>query len=206
MTIPKWLEWARRLESIAQSGLTYTTSPFDVERFEAVRDLAAEIVSEYTHVDLHEILEIYHQQSGYTTPKVDVRGVVFRDGQVLLVQELADGGWTLPGGWVDVNEAPTQAVEREVWEETGYEVKAHKLLALYDREGHDHPPYLFHAYKLFFRCELTGGAPRPSLETGEARFFPPDGLPPLSLARTSHAELERFFEHLRCPDLPTDFD
>ncbi|NMB90942.1 MAG: NUDIX domain-containing protein, partial [Chloroflexi bacterium] len=151
MTIPKWLEWARRLESIAQSGLTYTTSPFDVERFEAVRDLAAEIVSEYTHVDLHEILEIYHQQSGYTTPKVDVRGVVFRDGQVLLVQELADGGWTLPGGWVDVNEAPSQAVEREVWEETGYEVKAHKLLALYDREGHDHPPYLFHAYKLFFR-------------------------------------------------------
>jgi len=134
MANPKWLEWAQNLQALAQSGLTYSPNPFDIERYEAIREIAAEMLSTYSETDLQIIRELYESQSGYTTPKVDARGVVFKGDQVLLVRELADGGFTLPGGWVDVNEPPSAAVEREVREETGYLVKAKKLLAVYDRK------------------------------------------------------------------------
>ncbi len=206
MTNPKWLEWAQNLQALAQSGLTYSPNPFDLQRYEAIREIAAEILSTYSQTDLEMIRDLYQSQAGYITPKVDVRGVVFKGDHILLVRELADGGFTLPGGWVDVNESPSTAVEREVWEETGYLVKAKKLLAVYDRNKHGHPPYIFHIYKLFILCELVGGQATGSIETGEAEFFPEDHIPPLSIARTTAEEISRFFEHHRCPDLPTDFD
>jgi ADP-ribose pyrophosphatase YjhB (NUDIX family) len=206
MTIPKWLEWAQNLQALAQSGLTYSPNPFDIQRYEAIREIAAEMLATYSQVDLPIIRDLYETQAGYTTPKVDSRGVVFKDDQILLVRELADGGFTLPGGWVDVNEPPSLAVEREVWEETGYRVKAKKILAVYDRNKHGHPAYIFHIYKLFILCELVGGQATGSIETAEAGFFPEDQIPPLSIQRTTAEEITRFFEHHRCPDLPTDFD
>ena len=147
MTNPKWLEWAQNLQALAQSGLTYSPNPFDIQRYEEIRAIAAEMLSTYSQVDLPIIRDLFDAQAGYTTPKVDSRGVVFKDDRILLVRELADGGFTLPGGWVDVNEPPSSAVEREVWEETGYLVKAKKILAVYDRNKHGHPPYIFHIYK-----------------------------------------------------------
>jgi ADP-ribose pyrophosphatase YjhB (NUDIX family) len=206
MTNPKWLEWAQNLQALAQSGLTYSQNPFDLQRYEAIREIAAEILSTYSQTDLGIIRDLYQSQAGYITPKVDVRGVVFKGDHILLVRELADGGFTLPGGWADVNEPPSSAVEREVWEETGYHVRAKKLLAVYDRNMHGHPPYIFHIYKLFILCELVGGQASGSIETGEADFFPEGHIPPLSIARTTVEEITRFFEHHRCADLPTDFD
>jgi len=206
MTTPRWVDWAQRIQALAQSGLFYTTNPFDRERYEQLQHIAAEMMAAGTGVEQEQIQAFFDQQSGYTTPKIDIRGVVFKDDRILLVKELVDGGWTLPGGWVDVNEPPSHAVEREVWEESGYQVKATKLLALYDRNQHGHPPYIFHTYKLYFLCDLIGGEATTSVETGGAEFFARDALPVLSVQRTTPQVLDRMFALRLQPDAPTDFD
>ncbi|MCC6146614.1 MAG: NUDIX hydrolase [Anaerolineaceae bacterium] len=205
-TSSHWLKWAQQLQALAQNGLAYCQNPFDIERFQSIRDIAAEIVATHSKASYTDIKDLFDSEAGYATPKIDVRGVVFRNNKVLLVKELVDGGWTFPGGWVDVNESPSESVEREVLEESGYQVRASKLLALYDRNKHGHPAYIFHIYKLFFLCELLGGEGKTSLETGGAQFFNREDLPPLSTARTTQEEINRFFEHLQHPEWPTDFD
>ncbi len=203
---PKWIDWSQRLAAMAHNGLLYTKDPYDRERYEAIRDVAAEMLAEPSGLPASSIHEIFVQETGYATPKVDVRGVAFCDEKILLVKEIADGKWTLPGGWADVGETPAEAVEREVREESGFETKVSKLLAVLDRRKHGHPPHAAHIYKLLFRCELTGGQARSSVETEGASFFAPDRLPELSLGRTTPSQIARCFEHLRNPDLPTDFD
>ncbi|NPV76053.1 MAG: NUDIX hydrolase [Anaerolineae bacterium] len=202
----QWLKWAQQLQALSQNGLAYCKNPFDIERFQAIRDIAAEITSSHSETDYATVKNLFDAEAGYATPKIDVRGVVFQDNKVLLVKEMIDGGWTFPGGWVDINESPSEAVEREVWEESGYEVRAVKLLGLYDRNKHGHPAYFFHVYKLFFLCDLIGGEGKTSLETGGAQFYSKENLPPLSTARTTQEEIFRFFEHLSHPEWPTDFD
>jgi ADP-ribose pyrophosphatase YjhB (NUDIX family) len=206
MAYPQWIDWAQRLQALAQSGLAYSPNIYDRERYEIIRSIAVEMLSAAAGIELPQVKELIDAQAGYATPKIDIRGVVFQEGKILLVRELADGGWTLPGGWVDVNEPPSRAVEREVWEESGYQVRANKLLAVYDRNQHGHPPYIFHTYKLYVRCELTGGQPVDSHETDGARFFGADNLPPLSTARTTPEVLARMFAHYDHPHWPTDFD
>jgi ADP-ribose pyrophosphatase YjhB (NUDIX family) len=206
MTDPKWLDWGQKLQALARAGLTYSENKFDLERYQHLSDIAAEIISTYSEVEMPVIKSIFDSQAGYQTPKVDCRGVIFKDGKILLVKELSDGNWTLPGGWIDVNEPPSAAVEREVHEEAGYEVRARKLLLVYDRRWHGHPPYMFHAYKLFFLCDLIGGKATTSIETGGAEFYGRTDFPPLSTERTTLEELERCFFHYDHPDLPTDFD
>jgi ADP-ribose pyrophosphatase YjhB (NUDIX family) len=203
---PKWIEWAQRLQAIAQTGLTFTQSPFEQERYEQVREIAAEMMGQHSDLNIAPIRDLFAGQAGYATPKVDVRGVVFRDNTLLLVKEHHDGRWTLPGGWADVNDSPGEAVVREVCEESGYHVRASKLLACYDRNKHGHPPYAFHIYKLFFRCELLGGAPAESIETDAVDWFREDEIPLLSLPRVTPEQIARFFDHYRHPDWPTDFD
>ena len=203
---PKWLEWAQKLQAIAQAGLTYTEGPFDRERYQAIQRVAAEILAGHIDTSADRIADLLAQESGYATPKIDVRGVVFRDEAVLLVKERADGLWTLPGGWADVNESPRQCVEKEIWEESGYRATAVKLLAVYDRNKHPHPPIPWHTYKLFFLCHLTGGAPAHSLETNGVGFFREDDLPPLSVSRVTRSQIGRMFDHARHSDWPTDFD
>jgi ADP-ribose pyrophosphatase YjhB (NUDIX family) len=205
---PDWLAWGRRLRAIAQNGLAYSSSPFEIERCHAIQQLADEIMSRASGAPSERIAGLFDEE-GYATPKVDVRGVVFDTaGRILLVKELADGGWTLPGGWADVGDSPAQAIEREVFEESGYQVRADKLLALYDRRHprHGHPAHPHHIYKLFFRCQLLGGEPTSSSETGGAGWFAEDALPPLSMGRTTPSQLARLFEHSHHPDWPADFD
>ena len=207
----KWIEWAQQLQAIAQTGLTFTENPFEVERYEQVREIAAEMMAAYGELDIQPIRDLFADQAGYATPKVDVRGVIFdrtiADGaHILLVKERRDGLWTLPGGWADVNDSPAEATEREVLEESGYRARATKLLACYDRNKHDHPPHAFHIYKLFFLCELVGGAPTTSVETEGVGFFREDEIPPLSLPRVTPAQIQSFFEHYRHPEWATDFD
>jgi len=205
---PQWLRWARELQAIAQIGQTFAReSPFDLERYQRIQQIAAEIVAAGTGVDFATVAAFFDAEHGYATPKVDVRGVVFREEELLLVREASDGLWTLPGGWADVNESPGVATVREVREESGYETRAAKLLAAYDRSLHGHePPFPYHVYKLFIRCDLVGGAAAASHETTEVGFFPETALPPLSVSRVTERQLRRMFEHHRHPDMPTDFD
>jgi ADP-ribose pyrophosphatase YjhB (NUDIX family) len=205
-TNPRWLLWARKLQAIAQTGLNYTQNPFERERYEAVREIAAEIMAAHMGEEPGVLRGLFLDQAGYATPKVDVRGVVFDGDTILLVKERRDGLWTLPGGWADIDDSPAEATEREVYEESGYRARAIKLLACYDRNRHDHPPHVFHIYKLFFQCELIGGAPAESIETAGVGFFQESEIPPLSLPRVTPAQIGRFFDHYRHPEWPTDFD
>lgn len=204
---PKWLEWGRALQTLAQNGLAYSQNPFDIERFEAVRLISAQILAEHSGGDMQQLVDLFTGEEGYATPKVDVRGAAFRDEKILLVRELLDEGrWTLPGGWADAGDSPSQAVIREVREESGYEARAVKLAALYDRNLHGHPQFYFSIYKLFFLCEITGGAAAESIETAGAEFFAEDALPELSIGRVTEAEIHMLFNHHRHPELPTEFD
>jgi ADP-ribose pyrophosphatase YjhB (NUDIX family) len=206
--IPKWLQWARELEAVAQIGITYSHNPYDTERYEQMRSLAARIMAEYAGETPQRIEGLFRREEGYLTPKVDVRGAVFRGHEVLLVQETIDGGrWTLPGGWADVGEAPSDNVVREVREEAGLIVKTTKLAAVYDRDKSGYTkPYPFHIYKLFFLCEVVGKAEKKEGETGETRYFSIDALPELSLDRVLPWQLRRLYEHAIDPSLPTDYD
>jgi ADP-ribose pyrophosphatase YjhB (NUDIX family) len=204
--ISKWLDWAQRLQAIAQNGLHYARDPFDVERYEAVREIAAEMAAAFSDADVDAMRALFAGEKGHATPKSDVRAAVFRDDAILLVRERSEGLWTLPGGWADIGESPGEAVAREVFEESGYRVRAVKLLAVYDRNKHPHLPFPFHTYKLFFLCELTGGEPAHSVETDGVGFFREDALPELSAMRVTPGQLARFFRHHRHPDWPTDFD
>jgi ADP-ribose pyrophosphatase YjhB (NUDIX family) len=204
---PAWLTWAKELAAISQNGLTFSDDAYDIERYQAVRRIAAEMMAARSDIDTQTLLTIFAKEEGYATPKVDVRGVVFRENKILLVQEKLDGGWTLPGGWADPCQSPSECVIREIREESGYQTEARKLLAVYDRSKHPHePPMPFHIYKLFFLCEITGGSPQTSHETTAVDFFAEDRIPALSITRTVPSQIARMFEHHRHPDLPTDFD
>jgi ADP-ribose pyrophosphatase YjhB (NUDIX family) len=203
---PAWLAWARRLNALAQSGLTFSENPYDIERYTAIRTIAAEMIAHESGADTGQVLDLFACDAGYATPKVDVRGVVFQDGKILLVQERSDGMWTLPGGWSDVGDSPAEAVVREIREESGYLTRAVKLLALLDRNRHGHPPHVNHIYKVFIRCEILGGSPATSHEIQDVGFFAEDAIPELSLTRIVPAQIARMFEHFRQPDLPADFD
>jgi ADP-ribose pyrophosphatase YjhB (NUDIX family) len=203
---PAWLAWARRLSALAQTGLTFAENPYDIERYTAVRTIAAEMIAQGAGVDAGQVLDLLATDAGYATPKVDVRGVVFRDKKILLVQERSDGMWTLPGGWADVGDSSADAVVREIREESGFETRATKLLALLDRNRHGHPEHVNHIYKVFIRCEIVGGSPTTSHEIQGVGFFAEDKIPDLSLTRIVPAQITRMFEHLRQPDLPADFD
>jgi ADP-ribose pyrophosphatase YjhB (NUDIX family) len=203
---PQWLKIARELRAIAQTGLAFSADGFDHRRYQRLRELAALLMAQGSAVEHESILELLRQEKGYATPKVDVRGAAFRDGRVLMVREISDGKWTLPGGWADVNQSAGECVVREIAEESGFTARALKLAAVYDYQKRNPPRHIDSIYKMFFICEIVGGAPRASDETSEVAFFPRDGLPPLSMGRTTAAQIDRMFDHCEHPQLTTDFD
>jgi ADP-ribose pyrophosphatase YjhB (NUDIX family) len=194
------LRWARALEAIARSGLTYSDSPFERERFEAVRAIAAEIAASVSGEDVGVLAARFADEYGYATPKVDVRGVVVTDSGLLLVREVGEIRWTLPGGWADVGETPRQAVEKEVRQESGVSVSARRVLAVYDRDFRGRSRWPAHVYKLYVSCEVLDGTPRgDGVETVEAAFFPGDRLPDLS-PKTPTEQLASVLELAVNPD------
>jgi ADP-ribose pyrophosphatase YjhB (NUDIX family) len=204
---PDWIRWAREIQAIAQTGLHFSESIYDRERYERLRDIAVEMFASRSDATESFIRANFAAQSGYATPKVDVRGVVLKDGQLLLVRESSDGLWTLPGGWADVNNSPSEAVVREIREESGFETRAVRLIALFDRSKHPHePPFPFHVYKLFIACELLGGSAQTSAETSEVGFFDPDRLPPLSIARVTPDQIAICVRAWNDPRSPVLFD
>lgn len=203
--LPKWLEWAREIQSLAQTGLHFAENNYQSERFSRLMEIAAEIISDYSDLDQTSLVKLYNDQIGYATPRIDVRGAVFQKGKLLLVRERVDGGWTMPGGWADVGDLPSEAVEREVLEESGFEVSARKVIGVYDanRTG---PLEVFHAFKIVFLCTILGGEPRISNETSQVRFFSQDEIPEyLSGERTKIRHVEDAFT-ANSVDSPTIFD
>jgi ADP-ribose pyrophosphatase YjhB (NUDIX family) len=209
MPDPDWLIWAREIQAIAQTGLAFSQDPYDLQRYAALRNLSARIMADRTGTDEGRIGALFTAQDGYATPKVGVRGAVFdAAGRILMVREVVDDNrWTLPGGWADVNQTPAQSVVREVFEESGYHVRAVKLAAAWDRARQAQPPTAFSVVRLFFICALEGGAAATSLETSEVGWFAEADIPAdLSLRRTLPYHIGRMFAHWRDPRLATEFD
>lgn len=196
----KWLQWISEMQAIAQNGLTYCHNEFDKERYVRLREIAAELAvysSEHAYEDLNLRFSL---EQGYATPKLDIRAFILKENKLLLVKERADGLWTLPGGWADVNESPSEAVIRETKEETGFNVSAKRLLALWDGQKHDHPLHWPHTYKCFFHCELISGTATENLEISAIDFFAMDNLPPLSTPRVTQKQLIRLYEQVIHPE------
>ena len=205
MKVPKWIRWAREIFSMSQAGLTYSENEFDKERYKRLQEITAEMIENQSELSKESVLKSFSMQAGYTTPKIDVRGAVVREGKILLIQERMDGKWAMPGGWADLGNAPASVAEREVWEESGYEVKAEKVVAVIDANRIE-PFEFYHAYKLIFLCKLLDGEPRISYETLAVDFFDPNHLPPLSSYRTNEEMVQEVFAHIQDPNRPTAFD
>jgi len=200
------LDHVQRLQALAQAGLNYAKDPYDRERYEEVRTISVQLLAELTHEPLEKIIGAFASETGYPTPKVDVRAVVIRDREVLLVKEsLDDGKWTLPGGWADIGFTPFEMAAKEVREETGLVVTPIRLLALFDKRKHAHPPQPWYTYKAFIQCEVTGGSLlQETLETRGARWFQPAEVRSLELSedRTTAFQLEQVLAAALNPEAP----
>lgn len=195
-----------KIKANTQTGIAYAKDPFDLERFKEQRRLLEDLTLLLSGFTSENLKGVWGVEKGYATPKVDVRAAIFKGDNVLLCKERSDGKWTLPGGWADIGESPSENAIKEVKEETGLDVRATKLAAIYDRDKHDYPKSLNHVYKMYFICEIIGGELISTLETSESAYFSIKGLPELSTPRVTSQHIQRSYEHLLDPLLPTDFD
>ena len=172
----KWLKWAIEIQGLAQSGLAYTTNVYDIERYERLREISAEIIEEKSNLNLEKVKDLFCNETGYQTPKIDTRAAIFKDNKILLVHE-NNGTWSLPGGWCDVLESVKSNTIKEVKEEAGLDVKATKIIAVQDRNKHNRPIYVYGVCKIFVMCEIIGGEFKENIETTEMKYFALDELP-----------------------------
>ncbi len=196
----EWLDIAKRLQSIAQAGLEYGHDKYDLERYQMVRDISVEIMQHHTDAPLEKIIEIFANEKGYQTPKVDVRAVVFLNGKMLMVQEESDHKWTPPGGWADIGFTPFEIAEKETGEEAGIKVRAVRLLAVFDKVRHPHPPDKYHVYKLFILCEYLDGELKAGMETLDVKWISKEEKLSLSPSRITRGQIDMMFEFLENPD------
>jgi len=202
----KWLEWASRLQSIGQAGLTFGENQYDLDRYQQIRTLSVEILQEYTGISNERIRDLFASGTGYETPKVDVRASVFKDGRILMVREKIDGAWSLPGGWADVNTSVSESAVRECLEEAGARVKPKRVIIIHQADKHYDFPYPFTIYKIFVECELIENSFSANTETLAADFFAIDSLPPLSNERNTREQIEICFEAKKHELFETVFD
>ena len=172
----KWLKWAMEIQGLAQSGLAYTTNVYDIERYERLREISAEMIEEKSNINLEKVKDLFCKETGYQTPKIDTRAAIFKDNKILLVHE-NNGTWSLPGGWCDVLESVKSNTIKEVKEEAGLDVKATKIIAVQDRNKHNRPIYAYGICKIFVMCEIIGGEFKENIETTEMKYFALDELP-----------------------------
>ncbi len=201
----RWLAWAVELQSLAQAGLTYGKDGFDLERYARIREISAEILAHMTQLPVEKVTGLFCNETGYQTPKLDTRAAVFQDGKILLVRE-RDGRWALPGGWCDVNVSVGENTVKEVKEEAGLDVIPRRIIAVQDRAKHNLPVYAYGVCKIFVQCDAAGGQFTPNLETTEARYFPPDQLPPLAEEKNTPAQIALCFEAYRSDAWAAQFD
>lgn len=200
-----WLDWAIELQAIAQAGLAYSPNAFDKERFQRVRQIAAEMLSRQSGWPLSKVESVFCGEQGYPTPKLDTRAAIFEEGKILLVRE-RDGKWSLPGGWVDVTQSIGENAVKEVREEAGLEARALRLIAVQDRDRHNPPRYIYPICKIFVLCQKLGGAFAPNLETSASGYFALDDLPPLAAEKCTRAQVEMCFAANADPHWQVLFD
>ncbi|SET72523.1 ADP-ribose pyrophosphatase YjhB, NUDIX family [Oceanobacillus limi] len=193
----QWLHWARRIQALAQSGMAFSKDEFDKERYQELRDISVEIMSNYSDLEICSVKNLFASEEGYQTPKLDVRGVVFSNDQLLLVKEKLDNKWSLPGGFCEVGLSPAENCVKEIKEEAGFDVTPIKLLALHDNNKQSHPPDAYHYYKCFIQCKINNGKASGGLETNEAKFFSRNNLPPLSTRRNTETQILEMFSFLK---------
>lgn len=201
----KWLEWAKELQFIAQAGITYSKDPFDLERFERIREISAEIMSSYTHIPIEEVHNLFCNETGYQTPKLDTRAAIFENGKILLVKEKS-GLWALPGGWVDVTETIKSNTIKEVKEETGLNVEPLRIIALHDKNKHNPHPHPYNICKVFVLCKLLGGAFVKNTETTEIKYFEINEIPPLAEEKTTIEQVRMCFDAYKNDNFAVEFD
>ena len=202
----KWLKWAMEIQSLAQGGLAYTNNVYDIERYERLREIAAEMVAEKSNISLEKVKDLFCNEKGYQTPKIDTRAAIFKDNKILLVHE-NDGTWALPGGWCDVLESVESNTLKEVREEAGLEAKAIKIIAIQDRNKHNKPVYAYGICKVFVLCEAIGGAFVKNIETTETKYFSLDEIPEnLAEEKTNKEQIKMCFEAANSENWQTLFD
>lgn len=207
MAAPQWLQWARRMQALAQSGLTYARDAYDRERYTELQTIAAEMMAVAGNGDVVAVKHLFAAQHGYATPKVGVRAVVIDAAQrLLLVRDMSDGCWAPPGGWADVGDTPAQVAVREVREESGYEVRVKRLIAVLDRDKQGHAPIPWHVYNIYFLCEVVGGVATTNHETGDVGWFARDAMPELSRDRMQPHLVALFYAYHADETLAVAFD
>ena len=204
--LPKWLEWAREIQLLSQTGLAFANTDYEKKRYERLIELTAEIVEYQTPFDKSVVQKVFMEQPGYATPKVDVRAAVTKDNKILLVQERSDNMWALPGGWADVGDIPSEVAIRETKEESGFDVKPRKVVGVYDANRVGGQLEFFHAFKIVILCDLLGGEAKPSDETLDVQYFSFEEIPPLSKNRTNSKHLAEIQLHLKDSNRQTYFD
>lgn len=187
------LEYVKRVQAMAKVGLSYTSNPYDVERYEELKEISEKLTTKLTDASLTQVQEYFKHLDEYPTPKSDVRAVILRDNKILLIKETADDQWAMPGGWCDIGLTPAENAVKEVKEESGLEVEVSRLLAVWDKKCHDHPPTPVATYKFFFLCTITGGELSHGFEATDQGFFALDELPPLSAERNTRSQIEKLF-------------
>ena len=203
---PKWLSYAKKLQAIAQAGLAYSENHYDLERFEEIRKISFSIISDYTNMEKEKVQELFANENGYPTPKVDVRAVVFKENKILMVKERIDGKWALPGGWADNDLSLKENLIKEAQEEAGAEITPKRIIAVLDRKKHNTPPMPFGIYKIFVECELHHMDFQHNIETSHAAFFSKTDLPRLSEGRNTEKQIMMCFNARDVEDFNILFD
>ena len=202
----KWLKWAIEIQSLAQAGLAYTQNVYDIERYERLREMAAEMIAEKSDISLEKVKDLFCNETGYQTPKLDTRAAIFQDDKILLTHE-KNGTWSLPGGWVDVLESAKSNTIKEVKEETGLDVEAVKLIALQDRNKHNKPVYAYGVWKVFVLCKRIGGEFIENIETTEIKYFGLNELPDnLAEEKCTKEQIEMCFKAKEDANWQVQFD
>ncbi|CEO09059.1 mutator MutT protein [[Clostridium] sordellii] len=202
----KWLKWATEIQSISQAGLTYSKDKYDLERFNKLKDISSEIISEYTNIEIEKVREIINIEEGYLTPKVDIRGAIIKGNEILMVKESIDGSWSLPGGWADVNLSVSENIIKEAREEAGVDIKPTKIVSILDKNKYNKPISVQSIYKVFILCDFISGKFEKNIETEESKFFKFDELPNLSTARNTKEQIKMCFDAFNKEGFETIFD
>ena len=192
----QWLDWVVELQSLAQAGLTYGKDPYDKERYQRIREIAAEMMGRFADLPTETMKDLFCNETGYQTPKIDTRAAIFEGEKILLVQE-KDGRWSLPGGWCDVNVSVGENTVKEVKEEAGLAVRPQRVIAVQDRNKHNQPPYAYGVCKIFFLCTLLGGRFEENIETTGFDYFSEDALPLLAVEKNTEEQIRMCFAAYR---------
>lgn len=202
----QWLKWARELQALAQSALYWCKDPYDIERFLRIRDISAEIMAAKTGLNLDRVKDLFCNETGYQTPKIDTRAAIIQDGKILLVQE-KNGRWAMPGGWCDVDQTPATNAIKEAKEEAGMNVRVTRLVSVEDQDIHNYPPNAYKIIKLMFLCEPLDGEFVPNTETIASGWYSESELPePLANEKCTAAQIRLCFEAFRAKNWETRFD